>query len=96
MKTTTIIKRLEKTGERKNTLVYKMIKNFCENYDNGVTTLLRPCSLKRGICNHFGYQDKTFELCVLLNKMGVMYERGNDAPKGGKNGIYIKILNMRK
>lgn len=37
------------------------------------------------------YLDRTEEIASLLDKLGLMYTTGNEAPKGGKLGDFIKI-----
>ena len=35
--------------------------------------------------------DYTNEVCVQLNKLGIAYKTGNDAPRGGVHGNYVEI-----
>jgi len=40
---------------------------------------------------HFITSDKTNEIKTILEKAGIKYECGNNAPRGGKSGNYFKI-----
>ena len=95
MKTTTILKRMAGLKVNKTSLVYKMIVDYCKAYDDGRETIIRPCKIY-GAKRFITLNDKTDELCLLLDRMKVSYARGNNAPKGGKCGNYVKILKMRK
>ena len=53
--------------------------------------LIRPC-LTAGRGRFVHNSDHTFEFCALLDRLGVKYEKGNDAPRGGLTGNYIRVL----
>ena len=36
--------------------------------------------------------DYTNDVCFQLDKLGIAYETGNDAPRGGVHGNYVKII----
>ena len=85
MKAITLNKRIEKLGLNKNTLVYKILNQIasgekkihtCQTYGNGRFT--------RNI-------DNTFSICSMLDTLKVKYIKGNDAPRGGTYGNYIKV-----
>lgn len=88
MKKETIVKRLSKSSVNKTTIAYKLLKAWLESDDNH---LIRPCHTSgRGrFCKNLDY---TRELESLLAELRVRYLVGNDSPRGGKTGNYIKIL----
>lgn len=53
--------------------------------------LIRPCYTS-GSGRFASNQDHTLAITKLLDLLGVKYETGNDAPRGGLTGNYIKIL----
>ena len=89
MKATTLKNRLEKrfTGS-KNTVAYQILKSLTESPSNG---LIRPCYTS-GSGRFTKNMDYTEDLKAILRLAGVKFESGNDSPKGGKPGNYIKIL----
>lgn len=88
-------KRLEKLVSekiaKKGTSAYTLISEICDLEKDTI----RPVwtSGKGRFCKNIDY---TWQVCDLLDKMRVKYEVGNDAPRGGKCGIFIKILNFEK
>lgn len=95
MKAKTILKRLEKLVSEKrvnkNASAYKLIATACQ-MGNAV---IRPCwtSGTGRYCSNLDYTNVT---CCLLDMMHVQYERGNDAPRGGLTGNFVKIKNLVK
>ena len=53
--------------------------------------LIRPVYTS-GSGSHTSYQDHTIAITSLLDKLKVRYVVGNDAPRGGQCGAYIKII----
>ena len=45
----------------------------------------------RGSGRHIRFVDFTFEIKFLLDAFGFKYSTGNDAPRGGQQGYYIKM-----
>ena len=45
----------------------------------------------RGSGRHISLSDSTFYIIQLLKAKGYKYTEENDAPRGGKNGDYIKV-----
>ena len=90
MKATTILKRLGKKADEKRvnrtSSAYKLVKTACET-GNG---FIRPCwtSGHGRFCKNMDY---TADVVIILGLMNVQFGAGNDAPKGGKCGNYIKI-----
>ena len=97
MKVETILRRLEASKTNKRSSVYNLVVSFCEDYKNGKYKVIHTCKgngYRFG--RYHGLTDKTTELTSLLNKLRVSYEKGNDAPRGGRLGTYVKIINMRR
>ena len=93
MKTKTIKKRLEKLVEKniakKGTCAYRLIDEMCEREKDTI----RPVWTS-GSGRYTSNLNYTGQVCYLLDKMKVMYEIDNDAPRGGACGTFIKILNF--
>lgn len=87
MKKTTIEKRLAKVPVNKCTSAYKLLADWLKKDGNAV---LRPC-WTNGSGRFIRNSDHTDDLCRLLNALRVRYTRGNDAPRGGSTGNFIKI-----
>jgi hypothetical protein len=73
-------KKLSKT----NTL-YGWLKSLKTN------EVLRPVYSQGSSWKHSVLIDKSKELTDLLTVLGVEFETGNDAPRGGKTGYFVKI-----
>lgn len=73
---------------RKNTLAYSMALAVL----NG-EKLIRPIWSTGGSWKYSSLHDYTIEYTNLLDHLGISYERGNDAPRGGKTGAFIQITN---
>lgn len=95
MKTKTIKTRLDKLVERniakKGTCAYRLINEVCDIERDTIRPVWTSGSGR--FCKNLDY---TGQVCYLLEKMDVMYEVGNDAPRGGACGTFIKILNFEK
>lgn len=99
MKTSTLKNRLEKrfTGS-KTRMCYKIIVDIIENTNKSYMIqwsenpiVIRPV-YTLGSGRRSTNQDHTLAVTQLLDLLGVKYETGNDAPRGGLTGNYIKIL----
>ena len=96
MKQTTLYKRLKKSAVPATSVAARIVRYLCG--ERTYTTmgyiddkkLIRPCYAGRCIFIH--NSDHTSEVCALLDKLGVKYEKGNDAPRGGLTGNYIRII----
>ena len=99
MKKSTLQKRIEKSGlnNRKALELCKelagMIRKDGRPYISGMISggMIRPCYTSghgRFIIN----QDHMAAVCMYFDRLGLKYETGNDAPRGGKTGQYIKII----
>jgi hypothetical protein len=85
MKTSTLLKRIEKLELRKNTLVYGMINNLATG------DVLRPIFSQGRTWKHSSLVNKSIELISVLNLLKLKFETGNDAPRCGQTGYFVKI-----
>lgn len=90
MKKSTIIKRLNKLADAKeimrNSNAFKMLASI-----NNAT--LRP-TYWNGRGRYISLSDCSKDICKALDAMRVQYVAGNDAPRGGLAGNFIKIKNL--
>jgi len=90
MKATTLKKRLEMLNLNKNTIAYKIVLKILtdENYAKGK---VRTCwtSASGRFTTNMCYVE---QVSYVLNEIGIKFEYGNDAPRGGVHGDFIKIL----
>lgn len=96
MQATTLSKRLAKkfTGS-KSAIAYKVVQDLVEGTKN--TYLVREGNVIRpvytsGSGRFASNQDHTYAISNLLDLIGVKYESGNDAPRGGLTGTFIKVI----
>lgn len=89
MKRTTFERRLKKLTDSKllskNSTVYKLICNISTG------DVLRPCYVS-GRGRHIKNNDHTQSIKKYLDILKVKYIFGNDAPRGGLTGNFVKIL----
>ena len=93
MKTTSksaLVKRIAKLNISKNSLVYGWITNLETNQ------VLRPIFTQGSSWKHSSLVDKEFELTNILNQLGIEFIKGNDAPRCGKTGAFVKITTKIK
>jgi hypothetical protein len=69
----------------------KTIRQPFKTYHIDFTGLIRPCYVS-GSGRFASNQDHTLEVKYILDMLKIKYEFGNDAPRGGLTGNYIKIL----
>ncbi len=98
MKTTTSIsvtKKLAKLTEqgivRKNTIIYQWVNEMI----NGKTEF-RPVYSQGSSWKNSTLFDRRNEFSALLTALKINYVSGNDAPKGGKTGAFVKITTKIK
>lgn len=93
MKRETIAKRLEKMNVCKGACAYKLVRALVtrENRSN----VIRPCwtSGAGRFCKNLDY---TADVRRLLKALRVSFVEGNDAPRGGLTGNFIKINYLEK
>jgi len=94
MKAITLQKRLNKLTYSKNNIVYTILKAIAYNTPNLYVTaidFIRPCRVT-GSGSYIKNVDHTKDITEGLKLLRLKIEEGNDAPRGGKPGNYIKIL----
>lgn len=84
MKATTLQKRLDKRYQgSKNTIAYKIVTDVINKTNDSYRIfwedIIRPVTTSGDVEN-------------LLDLIGVKYTSGNDAPRGGATGNFIKII----
>lgn len=95
MKATTIKKRLDaKYNGSKNAQAYRIVTDLINEtpktyriYGN----VIRPCYTS-GSGRFTSNMNHTSEVARILDLIGVKYTQGNDSPRGGECGAWIKIL----
>lgn len=86
MTTTTLSNRLDKRFKgSKSSFAYKSAKSVIDG-----ERLIRPCHTS-GRGRFTSNLDYTSDVMQLLSLLGIKYEIGNDSPRGGKTGNFIKI-----
>jgi len=87
MTTETLLKRVEKRfNGSKSSFAYKATQSVIEG-----ERLIRPCHTS-GSGRFTSNLDYTDDVVELLSLVGIKYEIGNDSPRGGKTGNFIKIV----
>ena len=87
MKKETIKARLNRLAINKNTAAYRLLYEWLQVPENA--RIRTCCTTGKGrFCHNLDY---TSDLITLLARLGVRYEVGNDAPRGGKTGTYVNI-----
>lgn len=95
MNTATLSKRLATryTGS-KSTVAYRIVRDLIDGTNNTYCIRLdgtiRPCYTS-GRGRFTSNQDHTAPLCSLLDLLGLKYTSGNDAPRGGASGQWVRI-----
>ena len=79
--------RLQRLKINKTTEAYRLLNEWLQVPEN---PKIRTC-WKTGTGRFCHNLDYTSDFTTLLAKLGVRYELGNDAPRGGKNGNYVQI-----
>ena len=95
MKATTLQKRLDNRYEgSKNTIAYKIVTDVINKTNNSYRVwenTIRPVTTS-GSGRFTTNLDYTRDVENLLDLIGVKYISGNDAPRGGATGNFIKII----
>jgi hypothetical protein len=96
MKATTLIKRLQHAAEvkkvSKSSNAYRLVMEYANGVlEHGCNFAIRPCHTS-GRGRYTTNIDRTSEVCWLLDVLGVKFETGNDSPRGGKTGNFIRIV----
>lgn len=95
MKAETLQKRLDNRYKGgKTAICYRIVKDLINgtNKTNMVRgNIIRPCTTS-GSGRFTTNMDYTKDTENLFRLLGIKFKSGNDAPRGGKTGNYIKIL----
>ena len=98
MKRSTLIKRINKQIKLNNATSIVAIKTLFGianqeygRYFNG-KDIIRPCGYYGRFARHKSKYNYMYAICDLLDLCRVKYVKGNDAPRGGYEGNYIKLI----
>ena len=95
MKAQTLKSRLDKRyAGSKTSKAYKMVMDLINKTNTTYQVfdkIIRPCSTS-GSKKYTTNLDYTSDVKKLLSLLGVKFESGNDAVRGGLTGNYIKVL----
>lgn len=100
MKATTLKNRIEKLHKR-NCIALQIVKELTGLYSDKNGKPLRTYRIRQGVirpCDTSGtgryttLLDYTQDVCNLLDELKVKYICGNDAPRGGLCGNWIRVL----
>jgi hypothetical protein len=94
MKTATLKTRLEKIENlSRNSKAYQVVNDLINGRSNSMIfgLLIRSCKVY-GRGRFTNNADYTYEIASLLKQIGVKFIKGNDSPRGGQAGNYIKIV----
>ena len=95
MKILTLKNRLSKRYKgSKTSKAYQVIIDLVEGNNSTCMIwngLIRPVK-NAGSGRFHSYADYTRDITAMLDLLGIRYTTGNDAPRGGKSGNWIKIL----
>lgn len=85
MKRETLQKRIEKH-------LYTQKGTLAKKYETVFYLITHPTATIHPIkSTYFGLQDKSYNIEHGLKLIGIDFETGNDAPRGGRDGYYIKL-----
>ena len=96
MRRSTIAKRLAKSSVNKTTFAYQLVRDLAMNTNKTYKVygdIIRPCHTS-GTGRYTRNMDYTDDIIRLLKSLHVMFEIGNDAPRGGLTGNFFKILHL--
>jgi hypothetical protein len=88
MKVKTIRARMSAEKVNRNTVAARLLLGWLEHCDNAIK--LRPCYYQ-GSGRYAKTVDHSAALVQLCDLLGLRYEIGNDAPRGGKGGAWVRI-----
>jgi hypothetical protein len=89
-KSTSLEKRIQKLVSEKKLSKSSIVYGWLNDILKG-TKSFRPVYTQGRSWKHSSLIDKRFEFQNILNQLGIEYIEGNDAPRGGKTGAFIKI-----
>lgn len=76
---------------KKNSVAYQRVKEAMENKQQRIRT-----GYTRGTGRWSQAVDVTDDVCRLLDLCDIAYYKCNDAPRGGVNGNYVKLITKIK
>lgn len=101
-----VLEKLKKEGIRTNSVAYNIVEHILDPSKNGCVSWIerddsnkikRPVIVRPVIVQGSGrlrsIVDKREEIKHALKISNIKFEEGNDAPRGGQTGAYIKIKN---
>ena len=83
-------KKLQKLVDQKMINKSSIVYEWMQKLINGQKQF-RPVYSQGSSWNHSSLFDRRVEFTSILNRMGIEYEQGNDAPRGGKTGAFVNI-----
>lgn len=88
-----LLKRLQESNQAKNSFAYRLMNDFITGNDSWsiIGNQLRTCHTS-GNGRFTTNLDYTSDVQLLCKKLRLLTETGNDAPKGGKTGNYVRII----
>ena len=99
-----VLEKLKKEGIRTNSVAYNIIEHILDTNNNGWSSWMerddsnkikRPVIIRPVIVQGSGrlrkLVDKREEIKRALKIANIEFEEGNDAPRGGQTGAYIKV-----
>jgi hypothetical protein len=93
----TIAKRLGNLKVNKTSFAYQLVRDLAMNTNKTYKVygdIIRPCHTS-GTGRYTRNMDYTDDVIRLLKSLHVMFEIGNDAPRGGLTGNYIKVKYLK-
>lgn len=88
-------KKLQKLVDEKFINKSSIVYGWMQQLINGEKNF-RPVYSQGSSWKHSSIFDRRFEFTTILNRMGIEYTQGNDAPRGGKTGAFINITTKVK
>jgi hypothetical protein len=93
VKTTTskvLLSKIEKLTSSKQLSKSSLVYGWLLGIAKG-ETIIRPVFVQGRTFKHSSLIDKTDELTRALSLLNVRFGQGNDAPRGGKTGAFVRI-----
>ena len=82
-----LAKLVEEKKIRKGSMVYGWINEVIEGKKE-----FRPVYSSGATWRFSALHDKSITFSIILGYMGIEYIKGNDAPRGGRTGLFIRIV----
>ena len=93
MKTSTFIKRVDDLLTKKGTLraTYNTAIDYLKKLTDNTYKRVYPLYWSRNMGRYILIDNTYKNMRYILNNAGVDYVESNDAPRGGKEGVYIEL-----